>query len=76
MEDPQFAVAQLAQTTMRSELGTNTITRVSLSRTSAPPARPPTHPLVISPRPGKLSLDTVFKERAALNVHIVGMSLT
>lgn len=40
VEDPQFAVAQLAQTTMRSELG-------------------------------KLSLDTVFKERAALNVQIV-----
>lgn len=40
VEDPEFAVAQLAQTTMRSELG-------------------------------KLSLDTVFKERASLNVHIV-----
>jgi regulator of protease activity HflC (stomatin/prohibitin superfamily) len=41
VEDPETAVAQLAQTTMRSELG-------------------------------KLTLDTVFKERSILNSHIVG----
>lgn len=40
VEDPQYAVAQLAQTTMRSELG-------------------------------KLTLDSVFKERANLNSYIV-----
>lgn len=40
VEDPEYAVSQLAQTTMRSELG-------------------------------KLTLDVVFKERAALNSHIV-----
>ena len=38
--DPEFAVTQLAQTTMRSELG-------------------------------KISLDTVFKERELLNIAIV-----
>ncbi|KAG8229413.1 hypothetical protein J437_LFUL000934 [Ladona fulva] len=40
VEDPEFAITQLAQTTMRSELG-------------------------------KISLDTVFKERESLNVSIV-----
>lgn len=40
VEDPEFAITQLAQTTMRSEIG-------------------------------KISLDTVFKERDALNVYIV-----
>lgn len=41
VDDPEFAVTQLAQTTMRSEVG-------------------------------KISLDTVFKEREQLNVSIVG----
>ncbi|PIO65388.1 hypothetical protein TELCIR_12950 [Teladorsagia circumcincta] len=40
VDDPEFAVTQLAQTTMRSEVG-------------------------------KISLDTVFKEREQLNVNIV-----
>ena len=40
MEDPEFAITQLAQTTMRSELG-------------------------------KISLDSVFKERESLNTGIV-----
>jgi regulator of protease activity HflC (stomatin/prohibitin superfamily) len=40
VEDPEFAITQLAQTTMRSELG-------------------------------KISLDTVFKERESLNIAIV-----
>jgi len=40
VEDPEFAISQLAQTTMRSEVG-------------------------------KISLDTVFKERTTLNVSIV-----
>lgn len=40
VEDPEFAVTQLAQTTMRSELG-------------------------------KISLDSVFKERESLNITIV-----
>lgn len=40
MEDPEFAITQLAQTTMRSELG-------------------------------KISLDSVFKERESLNIAIV-----
>ncbi|GLH15162.1 Stomatin-like protein 2 [Gryllus bimaculatus] len=40
VEDPEFAITQLAQTTMRSELG-------------------------------KISLDTVFRERESLNVSIV-----
>ena len=40
VEDPQFAITQLAQTTMRSELG-------------------------------KISLDSVFKERESLNIAIV-----
>ncbi|KAK4336809.1 hypothetical protein RND71_043688 [Anisodus tanguticus] len=40
VEDPEFAITQLAQTTMRSELG-------------------------------KISLDTVFKERELLNIAIV-----
>uniref|UniRef100_A0AC35TIW3 PHB domain-containing protein n=1 Tax=Rhabditophanes sp. KR3021 TaxID=114890 RepID=A0AC35TIW3_9BILA len=40
VDDPEFAVTQLAQTTMRSEVG-------------------------------KISLDTVFKERETLNVNIV-----
>lgn len=40
VEDPEFAITQLAQTTMRSELG-------------------------------KMSLDTIFKEREVLNVGIV-----
>jgi regulator of protease activity HflC (stomatin/prohibitin superfamily) len=40
VDDPEFAVTQLAQTTMRSEVG-------------------------------KISLDTVFKEREQLNVKIV-----
>lgn len=41
IEDPEFSVTQLAQTTMRSELG-------------------------------KITLDTVFKERESLNTFIVG----
>ncbi len=41
VDDPEFAITQLAQTTMRSEVG-------------------------------KISLDTVFKEREVLNVSIVG----
>lgn len=40
MEDPEFAITQLAQTTMRSEIG-------------------------------KISLDSVFKERETLNIAIV-----
>lgn len=40
VEDPEFAITQLAQTTMRSEIG-------------------------------KISLDTVFKERDTLNIYIV-----
>lgn len=40
VQDPEFAITQLAQTTMRSEIG-------------------------------KIHLDTVFKERDSLNVHIV-----
>lgn len=40
VEDPEFAITQLAQTTMRSELG-------------------------------KISLDSVFKERESLNIGIV-----
>ena len=40
VEDPHFAITQLAQTTMRSEIG-------------------------------KISLDNTFKEREALNAHIV-----
>jgi len=40
VEDPEFAISQLAQTTMRSEVG-------------------------------KISLDTVFRERETLNVNIV-----
>lgn len=40
VQDPEYAVTQLAQTTMRSEIG-------------------------------KIHLDTVFKERESLNVHIV-----
>ncbi|XP_060585416.1 stomatin-like protein stl-1 [Ruditapes philippinarum] len=40
VEDPEFAITQLAQTTMRSEIG-------------------------------KIPLDTVFKERDALNIYIV-----
>jgi len=43
VEDPEFAISQLAQTTMRSEVG-------------------------------KISLDTVFKERTTLNVAIVSKS--
>ncbi len=41
MEDPEFAITQLAQTTMRSEIG-------------------------------KITLDTVFRERELLNIAIVG----
>ena len=41
MEDPEYAITQLAQTTMRSEIG-------------------------------KISLDTVFRERELLNIAIVG----
>ena len=44
IEDAEFAVTQLAQTTMRSEIG-------------------------------KISLDTLFRERESLNVGIVGKSL-
>ncbi len=54
MEDPEYAVAQLAQTTMRSELG------MLLS-------------IGVGYGAGKLTLDTVFKERASLNTHIVGV---
>ena len=41
VQDPEYAITQLAQTTMRSEIG-------------------------------KIHLDTVFKERDSLNIHIVG----
>ena len=41
VQDPEFAISQLAQTVMRSEVG-------------------------------KLMLDTVFRERANLNLAIVG----
>ncbi len=40
VEDPEFAITQLAQTTMRSEIG-------------------------------KITLDTLFRERENLNKHIV-----
>jgi regulator of protease activity HflC (stomatin/prohibitin superfamily) len=42
VEDAEYAITQLAQTTMRSEIG-------------------------------KISLDSVFKERESLNFSIVGM---
>lgn len=41
IEDPEYAITQLAQTTMRSEIG-------------------------------KITLDTVFRERELLNIAIVG----
>ncbi|GFO12217.1 stomatin-like protein 2, partial [Plakobranchus ocellatus] len=41
VEDPEYAITQLAQTTMRSEIG-------------------------------RISLDTVFRERESLNIAIVG----
>jgi hypothetical protein len=41
VEDPEYAITQLAQTTMRSEIG-------------------------------KITLDTVFRERESLNINIVG----
>ena len=45
VEDAEYAITQLAQTTMRSEIG-------------------------------KITLDTVFRERELLNIAIVGETLT
>ena len=60
MEDAEFAVIQLAQTTMRSELGAyNDLICPSLMFWST---------LCL----GKIKLDRVFQERTHLNVSIVG----
>ena len=61
VENAEYAVVQLAQTTMRSELGT-TITTDCRGQLSFPPP------------PGKIKLDSVFQERMNLNNMIVGES--
>jgi regulator of protease activity HflC (stomatin/prohibitin superfamily) len=57
VEDAEFAVIQLAQTTMRSELG---MYHLKISRLSS------------SSLAGKIKLDSVFQERTNLNIMIVG----